>query len=216
MKIMTYIREAWEQKSLRYIYDRLTIFLYKQRHPHAPWLTQEANALLAMWLRETDSGVEFGAGRSTLWFGKLTASLASVEHNPVWYQKVSQMLEKQHVSGVTLELHEQQEGVEMPDYVRVLERFPLESIDFVLVDGVYRDSCALEAIPRIRPGGLLIIDNVNRYLPNDSRSPDSLPAGQDHASPKWAEFGQRVQEWRCFWSCSGLTDTAIYIKPCKA
>ena len=42
--------------------------------------------------------------------------------------------------------------------------FP-EGIDFALIDGIYRDHVTLFLLPKIRLGGVLVIDNVNRYLP---------------------------------------------------
>ena len=68
---------------------------------------------------------------------------------------------------------EPDEGLEQnPAYVQVVKRFEKNSLDFVLVDGMYRDAYANWFV-RIRPGGLLIIDNANWYLPSNSGSPNS-------------------------------------------
>ena len=50
-------------------------------------------------------------------------------------------------------------------YARTALGFPDASLDFALVDGHYRDYSAKFILPKIKPGGMLIIDNVNWYLP---------------------------------------------------
>lgn len=105
---------------------------------------------------------------------------------------------------------------ELPDsrYVRIIDEVSDESLDFVLVDGLARSWCALAAIPKLRPGGLLVIDNANWYLPGPypSRSPNSRnelgPAG-----PEWFEVSYALARWRCIWTSNGVTDTAMWVKP---
>ena len=57
------------------------------------------------------------------------------------------------------------------DYVRVSDSLDRESLDFALIDRTYRDHCAIAALDRIRPGGVMVIDNVERYLLSKSRTP---------------------------------------------
>lgn len=45
------------------------------------------------------------------------------------------------------------------DYARAALALAEESMDLALVDGAYRDHTAKSALPKIKPGGLLIIDN---------------------------------------------------------
>ena len=45
-----------------------------------------------------------------------------------------------------------------------------KSLDFILIDGKIRDFSTLESIPKIKSGGMLIIDNFQRYLPSKSIS----------------------------------------------
>jgi hypothetical protein len=85
--------------------------------------------------------------------------------------------------------------------------------DLIIVDDLYRDHCALSAIEYLRPGGLLLIDNINWYLPSRSVSPVSRRQEDGPASPLWAEFSDRVQAWRQIWTSNGVTDTAIWVKP---
>jgi putative heme iron utilization protein len=49
-------------------------------HPNWPWLTKEAILLLERLLRPDDIGLEFGSGRSTIWFAERVEKLISIEH----------------------------------------------------------------------------------------------------------------------------------------
>lgn len=87
-------------------------------------------------------------------------------------------------------------------------------IDVALADGFkHRDHAALWAMERLRPGGLLIIDNVNWYLPHATRTPSSIGAAGKPATELWAEFHERSSAWRRAWFSSGVSDTASFIAP---
>jgi hypothetical protein len=76
-----------------------------------------------------------------------------------------------------------------------------------------RDSCALAAVPRVRPGGLLIVDDAHRYLPSISVAPLSLGPGRRAATPTWDEFCSLVADWVPHWTSDGVRDTAIWVRP---
>lgn len=97
-------------------------------------------------------------------------------------------------------------------YVNEIKSLEDESLDFCLVDGLYRGYCALAAIPKVKPGGLLVIDNVNWYLPHQTRSPNSIRLGEPNGK-EWKEAYQLLKDWRYIWTSSGVTDTALYFKP---
>jgi hypothetical protein len=52
------------------------------------------------------------------------------------------------------------------NYVSQIDAFPDGSFDVVLVDGQARPSCIKHAYPKVKPGGMLILDNadVPEYL----------------------------------------------------
>ncbi|MFO1490867.1 MAG: hypothetical protein U1F87_08170 [Kiritimatiellia bacterium] len=54
------------------------------RHPEPPWLTRAANERLLALTGPRDTVLEFGAGRSTLFFARRCARVESVEHNAEW------------------------------------------------------------------------------------------------------------------------------------
>jgi hypothetical protein len=49
----------------------------------------------------------------------------------------------------------------LPRYVVVFEELQDGSLDFVVVDGHYRQACIRAAIPKLKMGGLLLLDNSN-------------------------------------------------------
>lgn len=207
----------------RYVADRVRLAVHQRMHPEAPWLTAEATSRLDEWLEPHHVGVEWGSGRSTVWFAKRVGRLLSVEHHPAWHASVSARLASEGIRNVDYRLLPcEPEQVETPewivsmfasDYVRAVDAFGPGSIDFALVDGMYRSACALAVIPKLRRGALLIVDNVNWFLPSASRAPSSRQLGDAALSPTWEEFSQTVRGWELHWTQNGVADTAIWRVP---
>lgn len=166
--------------------------------------------ILESWLKPTDWGFEWGSGRSTIWFAERVRSLVSVEHNPGWYGRISTQLKAKGLGNVEYHLCE-----DAQDYSRLAGKFPSEGFDFCLVDGETRDDCALEAISLVKPGGIVIVDNCNWYLPTPkySRSPFSRNPELGPYTGKWAAYLDGVHGWRGVWTTNGVTDTALWVKP---
>lgn len=139
--------------------------------PNDPWLAPGAIRYLDGALQAEWSGLEWGSGRSTRWFGARLRRLVSVEHDQVWHAVVAgriadmpnidlRHIPLNHSPGETGALHYDP----LPDYVRVVDEFADRSLDVVLIDGAYRQVCVTAALPKLRPGGLLVIDNTD-WLP---------------------------------------------------
>ncbi len=209
---------SFKHWTLRYLFYRSIEKIYRWQHPDLPWLTQTANEILHSYLKPTDTGLEFGSGRSTIWLAKRVSQLTSVEHNPEWHQYVQNMLKQQNITNVDHLFAPRDKAnseAENSDYVRNAERFPNDTLDFVLVDGIYRDFCARASMPKIKPGGVLIIDNVNRHLPSNTRSPYSRTFAQGPENTVWAQVADELKTWRTIWTSSGVGDTAFFFKPIK-
>ncbi|MCA9993754.1 MAG: class I SAM-dependent methyltransferase [Anaerolineales bacterium] len=198
-----------------YVYYRLRDYFYRRANPGLPWLTPAANTYLAAKLRHTDVGAEFGSGRSTVWLARRVAYLTSVEHNQEWYAQVSGWLEAEALTNVDY-LYRPTQHINQDidsDYVLVCHTFSLDSLDFALVDGAHRGRCANTIIPYLRPGGLLIVDNADWFLPSSNHSPSSIKIGQDPINDEWRRFATTVHDWQCIWTSNGISDTALYLKP---
>lgn len=194
----------------RYLFDRVNLLWHEQLHPEAPWLTSQMVEILSCWLKQDDVGLEWGAGRSTVWFAHRVNRLISVEHSRQWHRKVVSALESGGTRNVDLRLEETEAA-----YAEAALDIAAASLDFCLVDGLTRDRCALVSLPLLKPGGILLLDNCNWYLPSASRSPSSIPSGASPASGLWNDFLKAVSGWRQIWTSSGVTDTALWVKPCR-
>ena len=202
---------------IRELKGHVAYFLDRRRHPDRPWLAGPANSILESFLTERDVGLEFGSGRSTLWFAQKVSALTSVEHDRVWHNKVTKEFALRNLRNVDCLLVEKDvEDSKGQDaaYVRITEKFAKSSLDFILVDGAYRDSCALACLALLRPGGVLIIDDAHWFLPSNSTSPKARTYEQGPASPQWERFVTAVANWRCIRTTDGIHDTILYFKPC--
>jgi predicted O-methyltransferase YrrM len=202
----------------RYTRDRLRQMRYERANPDTPWLTPQSISLLSTLLRPTDLGAEFGSGRSTLWLASRIAALTSVEHDERWHTKVTAALKDRGADNVEYILAPEDQPLEKgadSAYARTALSFADGSLDFALVDGHYRDSTALFILPKIRPGGMLVIDNVNWYLPSSSRAPNSRSELLGPVNETWAGIWQDLRDWRRIWTSSGVWDTAIFFKPVR-
>jgi len=169
--------------------------------------------ILETWLRPTDIGLEFGSGRSTNWFASRIGHLTSVEDNPEWYQRVRNQIKNKSVEYLLFE--DGSSNSAGSNYVNAAKQMSQNSLDFCLIDGAARDHCALVCLDKLKVGGILIIDNVERYIPHEPKtsSPNARSLHDGYASDVWAEVGTRIKSWRCIWTTNGIYDTALWVKP---
>lgn len=93
-------RNLFRHWTPRYVVNRIALGNYQRTHPEAPWLTPAAIALLERMLLPTDRGLEFGSGRSTLWFARRIGRLISVEDDPAWHDRISRQLKELSLGNV--------------------------------------------------------------------------------------------------------------------
>ncbi len=200
--------------SPRYVVDRSAVTVWQRRHPFAPWLTSTAVDLLTGWVQAKDTVFEWGSGRSTAWFAAHAGRVISVEHNPNWYESVSQQLSTSMSDSVERHLRPSRDGVwdETGEaYVSVIDLVDDQMLDIVLVDGIHRDECAQRCLSKLRPGGLLIVDNADWFVPTTSRSPRVHKLMQ--RSDGWQRFETGVEGWRRIDTTNGVWDTVFWVRP---
>lgn len=100
---------------------------------------------------------EYGGGGSTLWFLDRGASVVTVEHDRDWGRVLRGAIQAER-----WELLERPSSNTFEDYVSAIRGFPDRSFDVVVVDGRERGQCLLAAVEKVRPGGLLILDDSDR------------------------------------------------------
>jgi hypothetical protein len=165
-----------------------------------PWINFPAIDLLAGSLRPGARVFEYGCGGSTLFFLDRGLQVVSVEHEEVWLRRISELVaaggagsaEWRGLLRPPLLRNDRPSPQELADvgsyrsasrrfalfsfedYARAIDDFPDAHFDLVLVDGRARPSCVRHAARKVRPEGLLLLDNTERpyYL---ERTPDCLP-----------------------------------------
>lgn len=167
-----------------YLAGRLQNWLYEKRHPDHPWLAPGAIAWLERHLHPDMRGWEWGSGRSTLWFARHLRALTSIENDAAWFAAVSQSLTQAGIHNVDLRhipLDHSEADTYRSDYTP-LPRNPAAilaeddaSLDFVVVDGWYRPVCARAALSKLKPGGILLIDNTDWNDPPHLHVPVDWP-----------------------------------------
>lgn len=155
---------------------------YERENPDAPWFVPAAISHIERELRPDFVGFEWGCGRSTLWFARRVRHVTSVEGRRVWFEEVTRWLTKDDLAGrVTLCLAEVTSehdfnAAEIKRYTSAIDDVADGSLDFVVVDGHFRDACLNRVGNKLRPGGLLIIDNsevVSKALLDTLKTADS-------------------------------------------
>ncbi len=207
---------TYKHWSFQYLFDRLVEKNYRRRNPQVPWLAPAAVEFLDGYLRKTDNMLEFGSGRSTLWFAHRVNHITSVEHNPDWYAKIETKIKELSMVNITYILQPKQDDsipAKESNYVNITRNFSPSSMDVVLVDGTYRAQCVLKSLPVLKLGGILVIDNVNRYLPGNSAAPNSRSNSTGPIDEEWQQVFNLISNWRYFWTSNGISDTAFYFKP---
>lgn len=147
--------------------------IYEWRHPEEPWISQGSVKFCDQHLTKQMRGVEWGSGRSTAWYAERLGHLTSIEHHKEWFDHVTKKLKDQGIKNVDYRHIPLEHPIDqptslhydpMPNYVSAIDEFGDQSIDFFVVDGHYRQACIQRAIPKLRSGGYLLVDNTN-WLP---------------------------------------------------
>lgn len=192
----------------RYIRDRLIEMAYQKRHPDQPWLTPHACKLLTELVQSKDAVLEFGSGRSTVWFSQKAKEVTSIEHNKEWFDRVGSDIREKNLENTRVIFTENNDSFTK----NVSESICNSTFDVILVDGIRRDECAMLALEKVRSGGLIIIDDSHRYLPSTSSSPCALRPGHENLdfNSHWPEFVDETSKFRQIRTSSGVSDTTIF------
>jgi hypothetical protein len=109
---------------------------------------------------------EYGSGGSTLWLLDQGADVTAVEHHPGWHQRLLAAAPR-----LALSLHEPSADGEIGSimttgffdaYVAAVDEVPDDSLDMLIVDGRARVECVDRALDKVKPGGMLLLDDTDR------------------------------------------------------
>jgi len=212
-----------EKKGLAYLKFRIQRPLIKFHskvynffNPKTPWLCPSAIEFLKIFLQKEMNGVEFGSGRSTYFFASRSKFVVSVEHHKGWHSKVTKQLLKEGITNVDYKLIEKEAAKDIKstpafyadfnineesfsyrsdyyNYFNALSEYENDFFDYILIDGRARPESLFTSIPKLKSGGLLILDNSERK--------------------RYSIVFDKLQQWETHNCTSGLTDTTFWVKP---
>lgn len=205
----------WRYRVLRPLL-KVKYKFYRCKKDPTPWLSPTSIEFFKEYLDGSQVGCEFGSGSSTVFFSKRVSKLVSIEHYRPWFDKVNAQLKANNNTVVDYRFVEQQEGdstlsfeEQFPgivksdayeyrkDYVNyfcALDDFEKnEYFDFIIVDGRARPECVFRSMPKLKKGGLMILDNSERS--------------------RYDIVFQNLDSWEMITTTNGLTDTTFWVKP---
>ncbi|AWH73730.1 hypothetical protein DCS32_06025 [Dokdonia sp. Dokd-P16] len=198
----------------RYAKNRISLYIYEQFNKDKPWIAPTAIQWLDEHLNKNMMGVEFGSGRSTVWYAKRLKSLISIEDHQDWFKQVNDDLKNSDIDNISYLFKPSimdSEG-NIP-YIELMDSIEESSVDIIVVDGKHRDTLALKAIDKLASGGYLLLDDAERYIPLKTHAPYNYLNQQSEQLPTWKEFSNVTKQWKQLQFSSGVSDTVILIKP---
>jgi predicted O-methyltransferase YrrM len=168
-----------------------------------PWITPGSFQVIESLVQPTWDVFEWGAGGSTCYWANKCNGIISVEHNPEWVTRVSKMLMERELHALLLPVRKGP-GNTFHNYADAILRYSNESFDLVMVDGEAscRGRCLLNAMPKVRPGGILLLDNSNwlkkKFDPNVWTREDYIErdlewVGQDGTFNWWTSIMRKAK-----------------------
>ncbi len=160
----------------------------------SPWITFGAIEYLEGYFK-THKEVkvfEYGSGGSTLYWLKKGASCISIEHNSEWFSIINPKIRgKSHfdyrlvlpsknsgpernewdASNPLFYISSEDKDISYEEYVKQIVPYPDNYFDIILIDGRARPSCLFHSYNKVKPGGIIVLDNAERlyYLSKTSQ-----------------------------------------------
>ncbi len=140
-----------------------------------PWINIGALDYLTKILKPEMRVFEYGSGGSTLFLSKRVSEIISVEHDQPWFaamnEKVKDLMNVSLIYKEPVKRNDNDygsfygngwQGYSFEEYVKVIDQYPDQYFDLVIIDGRSRSACFLHAIKKIKKGGYLLFDNSER------------------------------------------------------
>ena len=126
-----------------------------------PWYTYPAIEFLQQLDLSDRTVFEYGSGNSTKFWAARAARVVTIEDDEQWSEKLRSEIPRNCVLLLEQDLRE---------FVNSIHRYP-EGFDIIVVDGPARGrtrlKCAAAAVQRLKPGGMIILDNSD-WLPESA------------------------------------------------
>ena len=196
--------------------------LYKdpEKYRGLPSMSIRAISVMDLYLIPSMEVFEWGSGGSTRFFRDRAHTVYTIEHDQVWFEKIKTAIE---YWGLDLEgecawlsliepidepnpeyatAKEGFAGWSFEKYAKAIDEYPDEHFDLISVDGRSRSACMRHAYPKLKKGGLLVLDDANRPQYREAR--DEL----DKLDVPYADYPGRIP----YLSDALSVNTCIWIK----
>jgi len=120
--------------------------------PGLPWISYDAQRILARFLTGDSEVLEFGSGKSTLWYARHAGHVVSIEDDAAWFASVKAELGS--ISGIDYRF--------APEPAAYVALAPDKPYDLIMIDGSWREDCARFAVEHLKPGGMIYLDNSDK------------------------------------------------------
>jgi hypothetical protein len=114
-----------------------------------PWYAYPAIEYIKQLDISDKTVFEYGSGNSSIFWSRRCRKLVSVESDREWYSKVQPMMP----DGADYLFLSRKE-----EYIKSITRYPYD-FDVIIIDGLHRYECALEALTKLKHDGFIILDN---------------------------------------------------------
>jgi hypothetical protein len=135
-----------------------------------PWWNPRAIQHLKQNLPAEGLAFEWGSGGSTVWLSDNGLKVTAIESEQVWADKVRLRCpdaDIRFVPGTKRGDHRSEPQLRdrgrhfFDEYITAIDEFPAATFDVIIVDGVCRMECARRAIDKIKPDGIIVLDDTN-------------------------------------------------------
>lgn len=127
--------------------------LIRRRRPIRPWWPVRVIPIIEEFIRPDQDVIEFGSGSSTIWLAQRARTVCSMEENEEWAQRTKSRLSEHGLDNATVH-HATAEKywVGPPGAAK---------FDLAIIDGGWRWKCVDHILPRMKPGGIVYLDNAD-------------------------------------------------------
>jgi hypothetical protein len=172
-----------------------------------PWWNSRAVSYLEHRLPVGGSVFEWGSGGSTAWFSDHGLEVTAVESEIEWAERVRHECPDVNLifvpgadSGYLRSESEFRDRGRhfFDDYVAIIDQCEDSSLDVIVVDGLCRVECAKRCVPKIKPGGVIIIDDTNFTFVSSAGEP--FETWRSYQARGFKRPGFPVFETQFFWA----------------
>lgn len=118
-----------------------------------PWIAYDSINIIKRHLNKASRVLEFGSGMSTIWYSKYAGYVCSIDNFRPWFDAVSIKINRLKIDNIKYRFAKDKES-----YISFMHDDE-HGFDLIMIDGSYRSDCLAQACNKLKPGGILYLDN---------------------------------------------------------